>query len=271
MPICVVSFCSDVFKEKVKSGPRELDDKKKQLEQSPTAKAQEAKERLTKQATERHENFTAMSSNAMNQHKENIHNLLTNKMQESHSAADKWKETHERAVKLVHDGQGKLFEKKCQETRKQENDESMTFQMNQERRLKTKANEIEAKSLTQAQSLLDQPPMDMGEAKEELETQLRERGDQVREGVESAQNEKHLQQTGESLMKETRRKLTSHACGMDGDASINSATMVRQLPTSPPSRAWILDLLMHQGSMPRMSSSGSTLPQQAGLQCCQGT
>jgi hypothetical protein len=101
--------------------------KKKQLEQSLTAKVQEAKERLTKQATERHENFTAMSSNAMNQYKENVQNLLSNKMQELHSATDKWKETYERAVKLVHDRQGKLFEKKCQETRKQENDKSITL------------------------------------------------------------------------------------------------------------------------------------------------
>jgi hypothetical protein len=78
--------------------------------------------------------------------------------------------------------------------------------MNQERRLKTKANKIEAKLLNQAQSLLDQLPMDMGEVKEELETQLRECGDQVREGIELAQNEKHLQQIGESLMKELQQQ-----------------------------------------------------------------
>jgi hypothetical protein len=82
-------------------------------------------------------------------------------------------------VKIVHDRQGKLFEKKWQETKKQENNEAEKFQQNQERRLKTKANQIEAALLNQAQSLLDQPPMDVGEAKEELKTQLQERGDQV--------------------------------------------------------------------------------------------
>jgi hypothetical protein len=170
---------SDAFKEKVKSGLRELENKKKQLKESPTAKVQEAKERLANQATERHENFTATSSNTMNQHKENLQNLAANKMQELHSLTDKWKEACERAVKIVHDRQGKLFEKKWQETKKQENNEAEKFQQNQERRLKTKANQIEAALLNQAQSLLDQPPMDVGEAKEELKTQLQERGDQV--------------------------------------------------------------------------------------------
>jgi hypothetical protein len=171
----------------------------------------------------------AMSYNTMNQHKANVQNLVANKMQELHSVTDKWKEGYERAVKLVHARQGKLFEKKCQETQKQENDKAEKFQLNQERRLKTKAD-----LLNQAQSLLDQLPMDMGEVKEELETQLQECGNQVQEGVESAQNEKHLQQIGESLiMKELQQQAAGHKLDMHNMATNQGAgeTEHSTLPT----------------------------------------
>ena len=224
---------SDVFKEKIKSGLRDLDNKKKQLEQSLTAKVQEAKEKLKIQATERHESFTSMLSNTMNQYKENVQNLVTNKMQELHSVTDKWKESYERAVKLVHDRQGKLFEKRCKETQKQENDKAEKFQLNQERKLKTTANEIEADLLNQAQSLLDQLPMDMGEVKEELESQLRAYGDQVREGIETAHNEKHLQQMGESLMKELQQQAAGHKMDMHNMATNRGAGAGKEYSTLP--------------------------------------
>ena len=86
----------------------------------------------------------------MSQYKDNVQNLVTNKMQELHSVTEKWKESYERAVKLVHDKQGKLCEKKCKETQKEENDKAEKFHLNQERKLKTKANEIEADLLNQA-------------------------------------------------------------------------------------------------------------------------
>ena len=40
--------------------------------------------------------------------------------------------------------------------------------------------------MNQAQSRLDQLPMDMGEEKQELETERREYGDKVRQGMETA-------------------------------------------------------------------------------------
>jgi hypothetical protein len=83
---------SDVLKEQIKSGMNKLGDKKKQLEQSQSAKVQEAKERLLSQAEEQHKKFTAMSSNTMNQHKENVQNLVSNKMQDLYNVTEKWKE-----------------------------------------------------------------------------------------------------------------------------------------------------------------------------------
>ena len=144
-------------------------------------------------------------------------------MQELHSVTEKWKESYERAVKLVHDKQGKLFEKKCKETQKEENDKAEKFHLNQERKLKTKANEIEADLLNQAQSLLDQLPMDMGEIKEELESQLRAYGNRMREGIESAHNEKHLQQMGESLMRELQQQAAGHKTDMHNMATNRGA------------------------------------------------
>jgi hypothetical protein len=45
----------------------------------------------------------------------------------------------------------------------------------------------EAGMMLQAQSLLDQLPMDMGTAKDEIETELREYGDAARQGIEEIQ------------------------------------------------------------------------------------
>ena len=88
-----------------------------------------------------------------------------------------------------------------------ENEKAEKLQWNQERKLKRKVNEIKSELLNQAQSLPDQQlPMDMGEAKQELKAELRECGDQVREGVESACDEKGLQQVGELLMKELQQQ-----------------------------------------------------------------
>jgi hypothetical protein len=92
----------------------------------------------------------------MNQHRENVQNLVTNKMQELHNATEKWKENYERTVQHIYDKQDKLFERKCQETQKKENEKAAIYQANQERKLKTKANEIESELLNQDQSLLDQ-------------------------------------------------------------------------------------------------------------------
>ena len=120
------------------------------------------------------------------------------------------------------------------ETREQQ---GRKFQLKQERKLKTKANEIKADLLSnQAQSLLDQEvPMDMGEVKEELEAQLREYGDQVQEGIELAQNEKHLQQMGEYLMKELQQQAAGHKMDMHNMASTNKqgagGTEYSTLPT----------------------------------------
>jgi hypothetical protein len=128
---------SDVLKEQIKSGMNKLGDKKKQLEQSQSAKVQEAKERLLSQAEEQHKKFTAMSSNTMNQHKENVQNLVSNKMQDLYNVTEKWKEGCERAVKLIYDKQAKQFERRCQESQEKENEKAVKFQKNQERTLKT--------------------------------------------------------------------------------------------------------------------------------------
>jgi hypothetical protein len=131
----------------------------------------------------------------MNQHRENVQNLVTNKMQELHNATEKWKENYERTVQHVCDKQGKLCEPKCQEAQKKENEKAAICQANQERKLKTKANGIES--------------------------ELLRHGDEVRQGIEAAHNEKHLQQIGESLMAELQLQAAGHKSDMHSMANPN--------------------------------------------------
>jgi hypothetical protein len=206
---------SDVFTERIKSGLNDLDARKKQLEKSLGARIHEAKNRLVDQATEQHDKFTNMAANNMRQYNENVQNLVSNKLQELHDATTNWKENYERAVKHTSDTQNKAFERKCQVTQKRENDKAERIYSNQEKKLQTKADGIELELLNQAQSLLDQLPMDMGEVKQELEMELREYGDKVRQGIKAAQNEQHLQQLGDSLMAELQVQATGHKSDMN--------------------------------------------------------
>ena len=75
---------------------------------------------------------------------------------------------------------------------------------------KVKANEMEADLSHQGQSLADQFPMDMETVKLELETELRVCGDEARAGLKTAQNEKHSQQLGDSLMSELQIQAANH-------------------------------------------------------------
>jgi hypothetical protein len=223
---------SDIFTEKIKSGLKDLEARKRQLEKSLGDKVHEAKDRMIEQAAEQHAKFMATSSNNMLQYKKNVQNLVSNKLQELHNVTETWTEKYERAVKHIFEKQGKLFERKCQDTQRTENEKAEKFQSSQENKLQVKADEIEAELLNQAQSLLDQLPMDMGEVKQELEMELREYGDKVRQGMETAENEKHLQQLGESLMAELQRQAAGHKTDLHSMTSRASRGEQSTLPTS---------------------------------------
>ncbi len=75
---------SDIFTEKIKSGLKDLEARKQQLEKSLGDKVHEAKDRMIEQATEQHEKFMTTSSNNMLQHNKNVQNLVSNKLQELH-------------------------------------------------------------------------------------------------------------------------------------------------------------------------------------------
>jgi hypothetical protein len=60
--------------------------------------------------------------------------------------------------------------------------------------------------------------MDMGEVKQELEMELRECGDKMQQGMEAAQNKKHLQQLADLLMAELQREAAGHKTDMHGNA-----------------------------------------------------
>jgi hypothetical protein len=95
--------------------------------------------------------------------------------------------------------------------------------------LKTTANTIESELLNQAQSLLDQLPMDMGDVQQDIEKELREHGDNVRQGIkqqgiESAHNEKHLQQMGQALMAEMQQQAAGHKSDMHIMSKSNRGT-----------------------------------------------
>jgi hypothetical protein len=83
--------------------------------------------------------------------------------------------------------------------------------------------------LQQAQSIVDQLPIDMGEVKQELEMELREYGDKVRKGMEEAQTEKHLQQLGDSLMAELQTQAAEHKSDMN--SMIGPSREYNTLPT----------------------------------------
>jgi hypothetical protein len=85
----------------------------------------------------------------------------------------------ESEIKTIQSAQGKIFEKNCQETRqqKEENQKAEKVYGQQETNLQQNAAETKQKLMTseaymllQAQLLLDQLPMDMGAVKEELDT-----------------------------------------------------------------------------------------------------
>jgi FKBP-type peptidyl-prolyl cis-trans isomerase (trigger factor) len=65
----------------------------------------------------------------------------------------------------------------------------------------------EAGMMLQAQSLLDQLPMDMGTAKDKIETELREHGDAARQGIEEIQAG-HKQEIKEQV---TAHKILLHS------------------------------------------------------------
>ena len=114
---------------------------------------------MSDQGAEQHEKFTAMPLNTMNpiqgestkpNHKQNARaGTQCNRGVEEELQTNR---------KLIHDKQGKLFERKGQEMQKKQNEKAERFQSNQEQKLKTKANEIESELLNQAQSLLDSCP-----------------------------------------------------------------------------------------------------------------
>jgi hypothetical protein len=61
--------------------------------------------------------------------------------------------------------------------------------------------------------------MDMGEVQQDIEKKLREYGDNVRQGIkqqeiESAHNEKHLQQMGQAVMAEMQQQAAGYKSDM---------------------------------------------------------
>jgi hypothetical protein len=193
---------------------KEVETRKKQTEKSLSTKVQEARDRLDAQAKTEHDKFTAMSANNMSQHTANLQNLCSNKLQELANTTANWQSKFESAMTAVQSAQGKIFEKNCQETRKQENQKVEKMHRQQETKLQQKAAETEkhlmmaeAGMVLQAQSPLDQLPMDMGTAKDEIETELREHGDAVQQGVEEMQA-RHKQETDEQV---TAHKTSLHS------------------------------------------------------------
>jgi F0F1-type ATP synthase membrane subunit b/b' len=77
---------SDIFSKCIKSGLKDLDANKQELKKSLGAKAQEAKDQMIEQAAEQHDKSVVTSSNDMNQHKQNVPHLVSNKPQEPHDA-----------------------------------------------------------------------------------------------------------------------------------------------------------------------------------------
>jgi hypothetical protein len=67
------------------------------------------------------------------------------------------------------------------------------------------------------------------EVKQELETELRECSDEARQGMEAAQNKKHLQQTGDSLMAELQRQ----AAGQRTDMQSVTGSQEQSTPCQP--------------------------------------
>jgi hypothetical protein len=88
---------------------------------------------MTHQAAEQHEKLTTSSFNNMKQRKENVQKVVSNKTQELHNVTEKWKDSCKRALKIMHEKQGKQFEKKCHETQHGENEKAAKLQANQER------------------------------------------------------------------------------------------------------------------------------------------
>jgi hypothetical protein len=141
---------------------------------------------MIEQAAEQHDKFAATSSNNMIQCKKNVQNLVSNKPQEPRNVTETWTENCKQSVKHIFDKQGKMFERKCQDIQRTENKKAAKFQSNQEKKLQTTAGKTESELSNQAQSLLDQPPMDMGEVTQELEMEAREHGNKAQQGMEAA-------------------------------------------------------------------------------------
>jgi hypothetical protein len=167
----------NIFTKRIKSGLKDLEAKKyrmvatllkavesrkKQTEKSLSTKVQEARDRLDVQAKTEHDKFTTMSGNNMSQHTANLQNLCSNKMQELANTTANWQSKFESAITIVQSAQGRIFEKECQETRKQENLKVKKTHRQEETKLQQKAAETEkhlmmaeAGMMLQAQSLLE--------------------------------------------------------------------------------------------------------------------
>jgi hypothetical protein len=145
-------------KLKANQSQQELDNQTRRLrnKEATTQEKPRSKGAIIEQATEQHDKFTVTSSNNMNQHKEKVQNFVSNKLQEPHDITAKWKDDCKRqTVERTCDKQGKLFERKCQDTQKSESEKAKKFCSNKEKKCQTMADKTESELPNQAQSLPD--------------------------------------------------------------------------------------------------------------------
>ena len=112
----------------------------------------------------------------------------------------KWTESCKQSLKHTFSTtEGNSLKESAKVPQKTANERAEKFHINQEKKLQTKAGNVELELSNQAQLLLDQLPVDVGEVKQELETERTEHDNKARQDTEAAQSEKHQQPPGHAL------------------------------------------------------------------------
>ena len=229
------SYTLEIYQEKIKNAIEELEHNKKELEISISNQIREATNKIVEQATKEHEKFKHMSSNNAMQHTATAETIIKVKIQELVDTTANWTDGFTKACQAIHDTQGRQFEIMCKESQKRSNQMNAKAYAAQKQQHQTEAFAIEQSLTTiqeamiqEAQSILDQMPMDMGNIKEEMETEMRLYGDNVQLDLEQANEEAHLSTVASALMAEMQHQAAQHKTDLNSLISLNKKDQTLQ-------------------------------------------
>jgi hypothetical protein len=214
---------SDELQANIKKGINEIEIKKKHTEANLSNQATKAHNQLILQAEKQHDSFTVMARNNMAQYTEKATTMIKAKYQElaDTTITLNWTTNFETQIKKITQDKGQKFETDClgmiKEITREHRDIYEVHLTNEEEKHKkslkateSRMSKIQQALQNEAQNIPNKMPTDMEELKEDLEAELRAYEDGVRQDLEEAHQERHLQTMGESLIGELQTQAAAY-------------------------------------------------------------